>query len=115
MRVEAGVFCRQDRIFHDFGDGGDGRQCATFFPKLANQYALGRKNAQRQFGPVIRQIGNIRQVGIGHCQGNCKDEQQRQRTGGCHTRAPKEEAQQPGQPGRALGRGVFGRTSRSWA
>ena len=66
--VEAGVFDGQHRLLDHIGNVFEGNQFAPLFAKLANHLALGGKNPHRQFGPVVGQIGNVGQLGIGHGQ-----------------------------------------------
>ena len=78
MFVEPGVFDRQDGVRHDFRYLLDGREVTALFAKLADQNTLGGKDAQRQFGAVIGQVGNVGQIRECHCQRNSNQYQKGQ-------------------------------------
>jgi hypothetical protein len=48
----------------------DGRQVAPLLAELADQDAVGREHPQRQLGPVVGQLADVGQVGVGDRQGH---------------------------------------------
>ena len=100
VAVEAGVFGRQHRVDHHLGDVCDRGEVASLLAEFAQQRAFGGVDPQRQLGPVVGQIGDIGQVGIGHGQRHRDDQHQRNR--GRHDQAHHRQqgAQHPGEPAR---------------
>ena len=64
MLIETFVLSGDDRLLHIGRDLVDGDEGAAFFPEFADQRAVSREYAQRQFGFVVRQRLERRQVGV---------------------------------------------------
>ena len=104
---KAGVFDRQNSVFHHRRNLFDGRERAVLFAKFPDQLTFGRKNAQRQLGVVVLQIGNIRQIGVGHGH----DDGHQDDTGGQPgSKQPEKNDHDPSHPAphRACGGGFWG-------
>ena len=82
VRIEAGVLDRQHGVLHHLGDFGDRRQVAALLAEFADQHAFGRVHPQRQLGPVVRQVGDVGQVGVGHRQRHAHDDDGREPASG---------------------------------
>jgi hypothetical protein len=120
VRIEAGVLDRQHRVLHHRRDLGDRRQVAPLLAELAQQHAVGREHAQRQLGPVVRQVGDVRQVGIGDGQGDARPRSRptRRRPGRrrpATARASRSRRFQVGRGGTGRGRRGGVRAHRGWA
>ena len=97
--------------FITLGIVGDRRQVAPLLAEFADQHAFGRKDPQRQLGPVVRQVRDVGQVGIGHRQRDAADDDQRQPApASAMPTLHSDDAQQHAQPGRARRRGGRGRS-----
>ena len=88
MREEACVLYGQHGILHHLGNLLDGGEAAALFAKFANHHPVGGINAQRQLGPVVGQIGNIRQIGLSDRQGHGHKQQEAGNTRQRQTGAP---------------------------
>ena len=65
MLVKALVFGGEDRLLHDGGHFLDTDEIAALFAEFADQVAVGGKDAQGDFGPVIGKHIDRRQLGVG--------------------------------------------------
>ena len=95
MLVEACVLHCQNGIGHGLGDFFDGGELAALFAELADQLALYRVDAQRQLGPVVREVADVRQVGVGHGERQGDQGQERQATRYSQTYQPEQGDQRP--------------------
>ena len=75
---EPGVLDGEHRVLHHLGDFLDRQQVAALFAELADQHAVCAEHTQRELGPVVGQVGHVRQVGEGHRQRQAHDQQQRE-------------------------------------
>ena len=74
--IEAGVLGRQDSVFHDLRNLRNGREITPLFAEFSKLHAVRRNHPHRQFGPVVGEAADIRQVGECHRQGHGDDQQQ---------------------------------------
>ena len=87
MLIEACVFNGQHRVFHHFGNVFERREVAPLFAEFANLHALGGEDSHGEFGAVVCEVGNVRQLGVNHRQrdaheqgdGQAQDRQQAKR------------------------------------
>ena len=94
MLVKTCVFNRQHGLLDHIGDVFEGHQFAPLFAKLANDFAFRGKNPHGQLGAVVGQIGDVRQLGIGHGQRHTHEQNHAQETRYTQSSAPKKEASQ---------------------
>jgi hypothetical protein len=102
VRIKARVLGGEHCIFHNLGDGRNGCQIAALFAEFADQNSFRRKNAQRQFRPVVRKFRDIRQIGISDRQRDRNNEQHRDHGSRHNAACPQHDAQEPAEPGRAF-------------
>ena len=94
MLVKTCVFDRQHGLLDHIGDVFEGHQFASLFAKLANDFAFNGKNPHGQLGSVVGQIGDVRQLGIGHGQRDTYEQNQAQESRHTQPCSPNEEAPQ---------------------
>ena len=108
MVIEAGVFRREHGVLHDLRDRRDGREVAALLTELADLDAFCREHPQRQLGAIVRELGDVRQVGIGDRQRDRDDAHDRDRAGSGDPEAPQNRARKPLEPCGLFGGRGFG-------
>jgi hypothetical protein len=78
-----------------------GVRLRRFLAELAQHHAVGGVHAQRQLGAVVRQVADVRQVGVGHRQCDAPDRDRGGDQGERQAEAPAEQFQQEPLPERA--------------
>ena len=73
--IEARVLDRKDGLLHDLWGFPDRDELAALLAELADQRPVGRIDPHRQLGTVVHQAADFRQVGVGHGQGNGREDQ----------------------------------------
>ncbi len=73
----------------------DGGEVAAFFSEFANQLTVGGQDTKGQFGFVVGQIGNVRQIRVGHHHGHTHHHQQAKQGRSDQARSPNGQLNEP--------------------